>query len=140
MKLTVQRIIKEDNHTTGALFINGEYFCDTMEDKDRGLYSYMNIGEISNIKVKAQTAIPYGKYKMRISYSPRFKKDLPEILNVPGFAGVRIHSGNTQDDTEGCILVGEKNGTGTQVLNSRKTFERLFAVLKQETELEIEII
>jgi hypothetical protein len=140
MKLTVQRIIKEDNHTTGALFLDGKYFCDTMEDKDRGLYSYMNIGEISNIKIKAQTAIPYGTYKMRISYSPRFKKDLPEILNVPGFTGVRIHSGNTQDDTEGCILVGEKNGSGTSVLNSRKTFDKLFAILKKETELEIEII
>jgi len=140
MKLTVQRIIKEDNHTTGALFLDGKYFCDTMEDKDRGLYSYMNIGEISNIKIKSQTAIPYGRYRMRISYSPRFKKDLPEILNVPGFTGVRIHSGNTQDDTEGCILVGEKNGPGTSVLNSRKTFDKLFDIIKQESELEIEII
>lgn len=140
MKLTLQRIIKNSDRTVGALFLDGKYFCDTMEDTDRGLYSYMNVGEIERIKIKDKTAIPYGTYKMRISYSNRFKKDLPEILNVPGYSGVRIHSGNTEEDTSGCPLVGEKNGDGTKVINSKKTFDRLFPILKEQGELEIEII
>jgi hypothetical protein len=111
-----------------------------MEDKDRDLFSDMDEKEILAIKVFGETAIPYGTYKMRISYSPTFKKNLPEILAVKGFSGVRIHSGNTASDSKGCILVGEKNGDGTSVINSRKTFERLFEVIKDEHELELEII
>jgi hypothetical protein len=140
MKLTVIRLIREEDHTTGMLFIDGKYFCDTMEDKDRDLFSDMDEKEILAIKVFGETAIPYGTYKMRISYSPTFKKDLPEILAVKGFTGVRIHSGNTAADSKGCILVGEKNGPGTAVINSRVTFNKLFDIIKDEKELELEII
>ena len=140
MKLTLQRIIKEDDHTTGALFIDGKYFCDTMEDKDRGLQQYMNPGEIANIKVAKETAIPYGKYKVNVTYSPTFKKNLPQIMNVPGFTGVRIHSGNTASDSQGCVLVGEKNGPGTAVLNSRKTMDTLMTMMKNDNDVELEIL
>jgi hypothetical protein len=94
--------------------------------------------------VFGETAIPAGNYKVVIDYSPRFKRELPHILNVPGFEGVRIHPGNTSEDTEGCILVG-KTWAGTNFIGqSRKAFEELFAKMKaavaakEEIELEIE--
>ena len=140
MKLKLIRLIKEKDHTLGMLFIDNKYFCDIIEDKDRGLYQYMNIKEISKLKVKDQTAIPYGIYRVRISMSPKYKKEMPEILNVPGFTGIRIHSGNTAEDSSGCLIVGEKNGPGNKVLNSRITFNRLMNKIKECEDIEIEIV
>lgn len=138
MNLLIKRVSKKDSHTIGKLYIDSQYFCDTLEDKDRGLYSYMNPGEISRIKIKNETAIPYGKYKVRISFSNRFKKDLPEILNVPGYTGVRIHSGNTAKDSSGCILLGENNAPG-KVLNSRVTMEQFMEKIKGENDINLTI-
>lgn len=95
MIVKVVRTFKGSEYTIGKLYIDDNYFCDTLEDVVR-----------SGEKVYGQTAIPAGKYKVKKTYSPRFKKKLPEILNVPGFSGVRIHSGNTAKDTEGCLLLG----------------------------------
>lgn len=88
-----------DKSTEGKLFVNGLFECYTLEDKDRKL-------EDGNVKVYGESAIPRGKYNIRITHSNRFKKDLIKIDNVDGFSGVRIHSGNKPEDTEGCILVG----------------------------------
>lgn len=140
MKLKLIRLIKEEDHTLGMLFIDGKYFCDIIEDKDRGLYQYMNVGEISRLKVMHQTAIPYGTYKVRISMSPKYKKEMPEIMNVPGYTGVRIHSGNTAEDSSGCLIVGEKNGPGNKVINSRVTYDKLMQILKEQDNIELEII
>lgn len=96
--------------------------CDTLEDRVRPE------GE----KVYGKTAIPEGAYEMVLSYSPRFKKILPEILNVPNFTGIRIHSLNKAEESEGCIGVGEWNGKDTNwISNSRKTFNKLFALLEE---------
>lgn len=89
--------------TEGKLFCNGEFVCYTLEDKDRFLE------EGINEKVYGETAIPRGTYEVVLSMSNRFKKILPEVLEVPGYTGIRIHSGNKPEDTEGCILVGLKN-------------------------------
>lgn len=133
MELKVKRIAKRDTYTIGKLYVDGEYFCDTIEDRDRGLNDSMSVEEIKKIKVYGETAIPTGRYRVTLSYSIKFKKMLPEILNVKGFAGIRIHSGNTAKDTLGCILVGKNTVVG-QVTSSRATFDRLMLKLNKTTE------
>lgn len=128
MELNVKRIARKDGYTIGRLFINNEYFCDTLEDTDRGLKDTMQVNEILAKKVKAQTAIPTGKYDVILSFSPRFKRVLPLLLSVKGYEGVRVHAGNTNKDTEGCLLVGENKAKG-QVINSRATLEKLMSIL-----------
>ena len=128
MELNVKRIARKDGYTIGRLFINNEYFCDTLEDTDRGLSSTMQVNEILAKKVKGQTAIPTGKYDVILTFSPRFKRVLPLLLSVKGYEGVRVHAGNTNKDTEGCLLVGENKAKG-QVINSRATLEKLMSIL-----------
>lgn len=106
MELKLKRYILTSKSTISDLFIDGHYFCKILEDTDRGLTSDMPIDEIKKIKVQGQTAIPKGRYEVILSMSARFKKLLPEILNVPGYLGIRIHPGNKPGDTEGCLLPG----------------------------------
>ena len=127
MKLTLKRIFKGENYTIGKLHIDGEYFCDTLEDA------------IRDIKVYDETAIPAGSYKVTITLSPRFRRWLPLLHDVPNFEGVRIHRGNTAEDTHGCILVGQNKIKG-QVVNSAYTEIELMKRLKGEKDIEIEII
>lgn len=130
MDLVLKRIAKKDRYTIGRLYINGEYICDTLEDKDRGLDNEtMSIAEIKAVKVPGETAIPTGKYEVSITYSPRFKRMMPLLSGVNGFDGVRIHSGNTHKDTEGCILVGKNKEVG-KVLDSRYTYNNLYKKLE----------
>lgn len=103
--------------------------CDTLEDKDRGLKQTDNIAYIKAKKIFGQTAIPYGTYKVTITYSPKFKKYLPLINDVKGFTGIRIHSGNTANDTEGCILVG-RNEYKAMVTHSKETLQELMEIIK----------
>lgn len=130
MELLLKRIAKKNDYTIGKLYVNGTYFCDTLEDKDRGLTSNMSTEEIANKKVYGKTAIPTGKYTIIWNYSNKFKKMMPLLLNVPGYAGVRIHSGNTEKDTLGCILVGINSQIG-KVLNSRSTTSKLYAIISK---------
>lgn len=138
MKLTLIRKYKLPTYTIGKLYIDEEYFCDTLEDKDRGLTDDMTVGEISKIKIKKETAIPTGTYKITITYSNRFKKNMPLINDVKGFEGIRIHSGNTDKDTEGCILVGFNKIKGN-VINSRDTYNKLFSILSKSNNITITI-
>ena len=138
MRLTLIRKYKLPTYTIGKLYIDGEYFCDTLEDKDRGLTDSMFVSEISKIKIKKETAIPTGTYKVTITYSNRFKKNMPLINDVKGFEGIRIHSGNTNQDTEGCILVGFNKVKGN-VINSRDTYNKLFSVLSKSNNITITI-
>lgn len=138
IRLTVERTDKGSTYTTGRLYINREYFCDTLEDTDRGLNFHMSEPEISRIKVYGKTAIPYGIYKVRLSYSPKFKRILPELLNVPGYKGIRIHRGNSDEDTLGCLLVGKLIRQG-YITKSTITEEALIKALQSDTEIEIEI-
>lgn len=123
MNLTLKRTTRTGNSTIGELFVNGAFECYTLEDIER------------EQKVRGKTAIPRGNYEIVISFSNRFQKYLPLVLNVPNFAGVRIHPGNCPADTEGCILVGRTTGTDF-IGESRKAFTALFtkmrAVEKQE--------
>ena len=128
MKLLLKRIAKKDTYTIGKLYIDGEYFCDTIEDTDRGLTQTMTDAQIKSKKVYGQTAIPTGTYRVIISYSNKFKRQMPLLLNVPGFLGIRIHSGNTEKDTEGCLIVGKNKVVG-KVIESKDTYNKLFSML-----------
>lgn len=125
MNILVKRIAKRSTYTIGRLYIDGVKQCDTLEDTDRGLKQDMPLSEIQKKKVYGKTAIPTGTYELVVTYSNKFKQYMPLLLNVPGYSGVRIHSGNTDADTLGCILVGENKAVG-KVLNSRATYHALF--------------
>ena len=119
--LSVIRKADRDTYTIGKMYINGEYFCDTLEDKVRVMNSI-------NDKIKGETAIPAGTYKITLEMSPRFKRKLPLLHDVPYFSGILIHRGNTAKDTHGCILVGENKVKG-QVINSTKAEVALMDIL-----------
>ena len=120
MELRLIRKYRKETYTIGNLYINGNKFCDTLEDKVRNL-------PIEK-KIPGKTAIPCGTYKVILNKSPRFKKVLPLLLNVPYFEGVRIHPGNTHKDTEGCILVGRNTQPGI-VTESKVTMSELMKIL-----------
>jgi len=132
MRIRIDRAWRKNGYTISRVFINGERFgdgdkwCSVLEDEDRGLTSSMSVEEVKSLKVPGQTAIPRGLYEVRITYSQKFKRMLPLLQNVKGFSGVRIHSGNTARDTEGCLLPGVNNVAG-RVNNSRYWFNLLFA-------------
>lgn len=133
MDLNLKRIFRGDEYTIGHLYINGNYYCDVLEDVDRGLSSDMTEEQIKKIKVYGKTAIPTGRYKVEVTYSPKFKRYLPILLNTKGFTSIRIHSGNTPEDTLGCLLVGFNKEKG-KVLNSRVTSDKLTALLRNTKE------
>jgi heme-degrading monooxygenase HmoA len=119
MELLLKRKWFTDKSTTGELYVDGEKECFTLEDVVRE-------GE----KVYGVTAIPYGRYQVTMTMSPRFKKIMPLLNNVEGFDGVRIHKGNKAEDTEGCILVGTWR-TRDWINNSKKAYDDLFEKLEK---------
>lgn len=138
MLIEVKRLYKKADYTIGKMYIDGEYFCDTLEDTDRGLAQGMSLSELKEMKEYGKTAIPTGEYALSVTFSNRFHKDLPQIQNVPAFSGIRIHTGNTSADTEGCILVGKNKAKG-KVLDSRKTMAELMRILDYYIQDEIRI-
>ena len=130
MELRLERKYRNNNYCIDKLYINGKYFSDVLEDPDRGLTDTMSLEEIKKIKIKGNTCIPYGTYNITITYSPRFKKNLPLLNNVKGFDGIRIHSGNKPQDTEGCLLPGFNKVKG-QVIDSRVTTDKLITQIQQ---------
>lgn len=109
MHLTLERKYFNEHSTVGELYIDGKFFCHILEDQDRGLDSGMSLEQLKSMKVKGQTAIPTGCYEIKITYSPRFKVNMPLLLDVPAYSGIRMHVGNDDGDTEGCLLPGVKD-------------------------------
>jgi len=128
MNLKLERHALRETYTIGRLYIDGDGFCDTLEDKVRP----------DGVKVWGETAIPAGVYKVIITESARFKRRLPLLVNVPMFEGIRIHPGNTAVDTHGCILVGVNNVKG-KVTQSQATFKQLFVLMEKAEDITIEI-
>jgi hypothetical protein len=142
MELLSQRIARRDTYTIGRLYIDGERFCDTIEDTDRGLRQDLPLSVNQAKKRRGVTAIPVGRYRVTLDVkSPKYSKKkqydftggyLPRLVNVPAFDGILIHIGNTAADSEGCILVGRNTKVG-MVLESTNTFKDLYARLKSAT-------
>jgi hypothetical protein len=101
--------IKNQPFTISEMFVNDEFFSHVMEDRDRDIYQDKPL-LVKARKIKHETAIPYGRYEVVMSYSEKFKAFLPLLTNVPYFDGIRIHAGNTQNDSSGCLLPGNKDG------------------------------
>ena len=132
MEITVDRAFKKADYTISHLLVNGSRFCETCEDTDRGLTSKTPVEEIKRIKAlyPGRTAIPSGRYQVIVNMSTRFKKLMPLLVDVPGYAGVRIHPGNTAKDTEGCILPGRNTIKGG-VADSRIWYNKLFEMINK---------
>ena len=140
MELIVDRKYKKENYTISNLIIDGNIFCQILEDKDRGLKDFMSENEIKAKKIYAQTAIPSGTYEITLDiFSAKFGSlsfykevcngKLPRLLDVKGFQGILIHCGNTEKDSAGCLIVGENKVKG-KVINSKETFKKLYTLLK----------
>ena len=126
MKLLLKRIHRTELSTIGELYVDGVFECYTLEDVER------------DVKIKSETAISKGTYKIIVTMSNRFKRMLPLLINVPEFQGVRIHAGNTNHDTEGCILVGQTRSKDF-IGKSRKAFDNLFKKIQKAKSITIEI-
>jgi len=119
MNLELKVIFTGSEATIGELSVDGEYYCDTLEDIFRPE------------KVAGKTAIPRGTYKVILNHSPKFRRILPRLLDVPGFEGILIHKGNSAKDTAGCILVGYWDGEDANwISDSTKAFNKLYPVMK----------
>lgn len=139
MELTLERKWRKDGYSIGRLYVDGKYFCNTLEDRDRDLYQGMSEDWIREKKVYGETAIPYGRYRITMKVkSPKYSQKkqydkckgyVPRLLNVPGFDGILIHIGNYTKDSYGCILVGENKIKGA-VVNSTTWFWKLYDLLK----------
>lgn len=138
MELLLSRDYKKDKYTIGRLYINGKFFCNTLEDRDRSLSDAMSESQIRSIKIYGETAIPIGTYTIDMNtISPKFKDrswakpyggKIPRLLKVKGFSGVLIHPGNTAKDSLGCIIVGLNTKRG-MVTNSTEYFHKLMKEL-----------
>lgn len=144
MDLLLKRVALKDTYTIGKLYVNGIYFCDTIEDRVRDLNKDGDLNDVGEGKIPSLTAIPYGKYEITLKVqSPKYslkssyswcKGFLPRLINVPHFEGILIHAGNTANDSAGCIIVGENKIKG-QVINSMDTLKRLYcSVLKEASD------
>lgn len=113
MVIRIDRRWKKAEYTVSRVYINGVYFgCNALEDTDRGLLQTMQLSELQRRKIKGKTAIPRGYYDVRITYSQKYKRMMPLVVDVPAFSGIRLHSGNSAKDTEGCILFGKNDKVG----------------------------
>lgn len=142
MELRVERLWPRENYTVGRLYVNNEFFSNTLEDKiiDKNKNRIFDNGEK---KVYGESAIPYGKYKVVYNYSSKFGRNLPRLLDVPHFEGILIHPGNTAKDSFGCILVGKNTSKG-MLSESRYTSDKLNEIIdaaqKRGEEITIEIV
>lgn len=154
MKLMLDRKYKKDTYTIGRLYCDGQFICNTVEDKDRGISDKDSLEKIKKVKVYAKTAIPTGTYRITLDIvSPKFNQKayyksfcngkLPRLLNVKGFDGILIHKGSNADSSAGCIIVGMNTVVGG-VTNSQYYFEKLYKLMldakNRGEQIEIQIV
>jgi hypothetical protein len=137
MELILKRTVKKETFTLGVLSLNDVFQCYVLEDTDRDLTNSMALSDIVSVKIPGRTAIPAGRYEIVMSFSNRFQKYLPLMLDVPGFAGVRIHAGNTTAHTEGCLLPGnKKDEVNGRVFESRVATQHLIRLISSAVKKE----
>lgn len=141
MNIQIIRTAQGTESTLGVLIADGQRIGYVLEDEDRGLVSSMPLTDIKKQKVYGRTAIPTGRYRVAMTDSKRFGKEMPELLNVPGYGGIRLHSGNLVTETDGCPLPGTRPDQDKlgywRVWESRKTYQTLLAlILKAEARKE----
>lgn len=139
MKLLLKRVTLTNKYTKGVLYIDGKFFCHTIEDKVRakaGMWKRI-------LKVIAQTAIPYGIYPVMVTWSNRFKRPLTGVFNVPDFLGIRIHNGTSELSSEGCIIVSHHVAGPGKLVNDKEAMNQLCILIEDAQKKEkvtIEII
>lgn len=138
MEIELHRKWRKKGYSIGVLYINGQRICETLEDEDRGLSEDMSLSEIKKRKIKGETAIPIGRYQVAWTFSPRFNKMLPLLMGVPGYDGIRIHSGNKAKDTDGCILCGRNTEPGT-VTHSRYWTNKVNGIIEKAIKFKEEV-
>jgi len=131
MELRLTRTKFFDTHTIGQLYVNGDFFCFVLEDKVREVDGQ----PVEKWKIKNETAIPRGRYKVTLEQSGKFGADTPTLNRVPGFTYIRVHAGNTDKDTEGCLILGYKLSSNDVILpgTTRPAVTNLKTVLKAAT-------
>lgn len=128
MIVRIHRKYIKAKYVIGNMYVNGVFLCNTLEDPNRDLNKNGKF-DAGESKVYGDTCIPFGVYEAELTYSPKFKRVLPLLLNVPDFTGIRIHRGNTTKDTLGCILVGENKKVG-ELLNSAAYEKKLVSLME----------
>ena len=128
-EILVKRLYLKEDYTIGKLYVEGVYLCDTLEDKVRDYNKDGDLLDEGEEKVYGETAIPYGRYRITVTLSPKFKRELPRLLAVPHFTGILIHSGKYASHTEGCIIIGENKIKGG-VVNSQAYVQELTSWIK----------
>lgn len=144
MEIILERKFRNATSTEGNMYINGKWFCHTIEDVVRARPGQWK----KELKVYAQTAIPYGRYQVMVTFSPKFKRDLTAVLNVPDFVGIRIHSGSSENSSAGCIIVSYKaddgpDGNRNRLVKDNKAMDDLCALVAKAQKTEkvwIEIV
>jgi len=143
MELQLKREIFTEQSTIGTLTIDGKFECYILEDKDRGINNTLTLEQIMRVKVYGKTAIPYGRYEVDWTMSARFKKMMPILLNVIGWSGIRIHSGNSELDSLGCLLCGTRKLTNRiteSTIATNKLYAKIEAAKKQGQRIYITIV
>lgn len=142
MTLTVIRKEFTDTYTMGELLVDGVFFCYTMEDKDRGLTETDPLSKLKKVKIAKKTAIPYGDYRIMLSFSKKLKRFLPLLLDVPNCRGIRIHKGSTEEWSSGCILVGMEKVKGRlkDIVTAENSLMELLKKVNETEPIYIKII
>lgn len=130
MNIYVHRKALKDSYTIGDLYVDGVFFSNTLEDKDRGLSQKLSLSQNKRLKVYGQTAIPVGTYYIDMYYWAKYRKKYPHLKNVPAFEGILIHNGTNKDDTLGCVLVGKNNVVGR--ITNDGTCNKLISMIEAE--------
>ena len=143
MELQLKREIFTEQSTIGTLTIDGKFECYILEDKDRGINNTLSLEQIMRVKIYGKTAIPYGRYEVDWTMSARFKVMMPILLNVVGWSGIRIHKGNTEIDSLGCLLCGTRklsNRITESTIATNKLYAKIEAAKKQGQRIYITIV
>lgn len=130
MEIKLVRKYFKEEYTIGNVFVDGKWFSNSLEDKDRGLTDDMSLSQIKKIKVYSETAIPYGRYEVKSYFWPKYRKVYPCLQNVKGFTGILMHAGRTADHSSGCLLLGENKIKGG-LINGEKYVRKLTEMIQE---------